>query len=115
MKDATDDDVPAKVIAKIGEYLTIQCNLDYTLTFFAWYFCQSDCHSPTADWEMVVKVDYGKIQTFNKTKFEMESDGSLIVKDIRLDNDNNWVRCFHKQQFVGQDHRTTIIRVAQGN
>lgn len=64
---------------------------------------------------MVVKVDYGKIQIFNQTKFGLEPNGSLILKDIQLDDDDNWVRCFHKERFVRQDHRSTIIRVAQGN
>lgn len=113
VNDATEDDVPSEVTAKIGENLTIQCSMDYQLMFFAWYLCQSDCRSPTADWEMVVKVDYGKIQIFNQTKFGLEPNGSLILKDIQLDDDDNWVRCFHKERFVRQDHRSTIIRVAQ--
>jgi len=112
--DPTDDEIPSEVTAKIGDDLIIECTLpDYKLTFFAWKFCQSDCRSPTADWEMVVKVDYGKIQIFNQTKFTLDPNGSLILKDIQPSNNHNWVRCFHKEQFVGQDHRSTIISVAQ--
>ena len=117
-----DHDVPSKVITKIGEDLTIQCSLpDYELKFFSWFFCQSGCgSSPTAcvndsNWGLVVKVDYGDIQEFNPTKFTLEPNGSLIVKDIQPNNDHNWVSCCHKEQYVGQDHRSTIIRVAQSN
>ena len=116
MNDVTDGDVPSTVIAKIGEDLKIQCNLDYSLTFFAWRFCQSDCRSPTADWEWVVKVDHGNITIIgDQSKFAMDSDGSLILKDIEEKNDHNWVRCFHKERFVGQKHMSTIISVFQGN
>ena len=89
--------------------------MDYNLTFFAWYFCKSDCLSRTADWQIVVKVDYGDIENLNQLKFDLDTDGSLILKDIEPSNDHNWVRCFFKKQYVYQDHRSTIIRVAQGN
>ena len=116
LNDPTNDDIPSKVTGKIGDDLKIECSLpNYKLTFFAWKFCESDCRSPTAVWKMVVKVDYGKIEIFNQTKFDLAPDGSLILKDIQPSNDHNWVRCFYKEQYVGLDHRSTIIFVAQGN
>lgn len=89
--------------------------MDYNLTFFAWFLCQSNCLSQTAEqWQLVVKVDYGIIKILNP-KFDLDTDGSLILKDIQPSNDHNWVRCFfHKPTFY-KDHRSTIIRVAQGN
>jgi len=114
VNDATDDEIPSEVTAKIGDDLKIECTLpDYELKFFAWKFCQSDCRSPTAEWKMAVKVDHGEKETFNRTKFDLDPDGSLIVKDIQPSDDHNWVRCFHKERFVGMDHRSTIISVAQ--
>ena len=112
MNDATDDDVPS-VTANIGEDLTIKCSLVYKLDFFAWYVCRSDCHSRKA-WELVVRFDYGEREIFNP-KFGVDHIGSLIMKDIQLDDDNKWVICFYQEHLVGQDHRSTIIRVAQGN
>ena len=100
--------------ANIGEDLTIKCSLVYKLDFFAWYVCRSDCHSRKA-WELVVRFDYGKRQILNPAKFGVDPSGSLIMKDIQLDDDNKWVICFHKERYVGQDHRSTIIRVAKGN
>ena len=116
MNDATDDYVPS-VTAKIGEDITITCSLPgYKLEFFAWYFCHSDhdCRSLTF-WELVVKVDHGKTKILNATKFGLDPNGSLILKDVQIDDDNNWVICRHKEPWVGQDHRSTIIRVFQGN
>lgn len=116
VNDLTNDDVPSKVTGKIGDDLKIECKIpNFELKFFAWKFCASECRSPTAVWKMVVKVDYGETEILNRTKFDMAPDGSLILKDIQPHNDRNWVRCFHKKQFVGLDHRSTIIFVAQGN
>ena len=89
--------------------------MDYNLTFFAWFFCQSNCLSQTADWQIVVKVDHGNITILNPSKFDMDTDGSLIFKDILPSNDHNWVKCFFKERYVYTDHRSTIIRVAKGN
>lgn len=87
--------------------------MDYNLTFFAWFLCQSNCQT-AEQWQLVVKVDYGIIKILNP-KFDLDTDGSLILKDIQPSNDHNWVRCFfHKPTFY-KDHRSTIIRVAQGN
>lgn len=88
--------------------------MDYNLTFFAWKLCQSGCLSPK-NWQIVVKVDYGAIEILNQPKFGLDPDGSLILKDIQPSNDNNWVRCYYKERYVHMDHRSTIIRVAQGN
>jgi len=111
---AADDDVPSKITAKIGEDLKIQCKMNYSLTFFAWYFCQSDYTSPTAEWKIVVKVDHSiKNITGNQSKFALDPDGSLILKDIQEKNDHNWCRCFYKERFVGLHHRSTIIVVFQ--
>lgn len=115
VNDATDNEVPSKVTAKLGDDLKIPCRLDYNLTFFAWYFCQSNCLSQTAEqWQIVVNVDNGTIKILNP-KFDLDTDGSLILKDIQPSNDHNWVRCFFKKTYVYMDHRSTIIRVAQGN
>lgn len=114
VNDPTNDDVPSKVTGKIGDDLKIECKIpNFELKFFAWKFCASECRSPAAVWKMVVKVDYGETEILNRTKFDMAPDGSLILKDIQPHNDRNWVRCFHKKQFVGLDHRSTIIFVAQ--
>lgn len=116
VNDPTNDDVPSNVTGKIGDDLKIECKIpNFELKFFAWKFCASECRSPTAVWKMVVKVDYGETEILNRTKFDMAPDGSLILKDIQPHNDRNWVRCFHKKQFVGLDQRSTIIFVAQGN
>ena len=115
MNDATDDDVES-VTARVGEDKTIICPLDYKLECFAWYFCHSDhdCRSRTA-WELVVEVYSGKTKIFNETKFGLDPNGSLILKDVQIDDDNNWAICFHMERLIGQDHRSTIIHVFQGN
>ena len=115
VNDATDNEVPSKATAKLGHDLKILCDMDYNLTFFAWYFCQFNCLSQTADWQIVVKVDHGNITNLNPSKFDMDTDGSLIFKDIQPSNDHNWVRCFFTKHYVYTDHRSTIIRVVQGN
>lgn len=111
VNDATDNEVPSKVTAKLGDDLKIPCHMDYNLTFFAWYFCQSNCLT-AEQWQIVVKVDYGDINILNP-KFDLDTDGSLILKDIQPSNDHNWVRCFFHKPTVYKDHRSTIIRVAQ--
>lgn len=109
---ATENENPEKITAKIGENLTVPCRMEYKLTFFAWFFCQSDCSS-TKSWEIVVKVDHGSISILNQKKFGFDH-GALIVKDIQPNNNNNRVKCKYKKPLVGMDHRTTIIRIAQG-
>ena len=111
---ATENESPEKITAKIGEDLTIPCRMEYNLTFFAWFVCQSDCGSPKS-WEIVVKIDHGSISRTNQQKFDIDFDGALIVKDIQPSNNDNWVQCKYKKPLVGMFHRTSIIRIARGN
>ena len=111
---AAVNEKPFKITAKIGNNLTIPCHMEYELTFFAWFFCESDCVS-AKPWEIVVKVDYSSINILKPQKFGLDKDGALILKNVQPKNNNNWVRCYYKKQFVQTDHRTTIIRIAEGN
>ena len=111
--DATENENPEKITGVIGENLTIPCRMEYNLTFFAWFFCQSDCGSPNS-WMIVVKIDHGSVNKTNQQKFDIDFDGALIMKDIQPINNENWVKCKYKKPFVGMDHRTTIIYIAQG-
>lgn len=111
---ATENEKPSKITTKIGNNLTIPCHMEYNLTFFAWFFCESDCVS-SKSWELVVKVDHGSFKISNPQKFGYDKEGALILKDVQPSNNNNWVRCFYKERYVGTYHRTTIIRIIEGN
>ena len=94
--------------------------MKYSLTVFAWCFCETDCGSPkkrcpSGEWNIVVKVDHGSINIFYPEKFDLAKDGALILKDIQPSNNNNWIRCYYQERLVGMEHRTTIIHIAKGN
>ena len=107
------NEVPAKIAAKIDEDLTIPCLMKYELTYFAWFLCQSDCRSPDAG-RIVVKIDNGSKSISDENKFGLDSNGSLVLKKIYPENNNNWVRCFYKESLVGTYHRSTIILIDIG-
>lgn len=111
---ATENENPVKITAKIGEDLTIPCRMEYNLTFFAWFYCESKCSS-TKSWQIVVKVDHGSTNILNEQKFGLDLHGNLIVKHIQPNNNDNWVKCYYKKPLIGMDHRTSIIRIAKGN
>lgn len=111
----SQNEMPDKIAAKIGQInLTIPCLMPYELTTFAWFFCHSDCRSPDADWKIVVDIYNGSTKISDEHKFGLDSNGSLVVKDIHPENNKNWVRCFYKKRLVGMDHRSTIILIDLG-
>lgn len=106
-----DNEVFLKVIVKFGDDFKIFCSLDYNFIFFVWYFCQFNCFFQIVEqWQIVVNVDNGIIKILN-LKFDLDIDGLLILKDIQLSNDYNWVRCFFKKIYVYMDYRFIIICV----
>lgn len=104
-----NNEVFLKVIVKFGDDFKIFCYMDYNFIFFVWFFCQFNCQI-VEQWQFVVKVDYGIINILN-LKFDLDIDGLLILKDIQLSNDYNWVRCFFYKFIFYKDYRFIIICV----
>lgn len=108
------DEIPAKIAVKVGENVKIPCLMEYRLTFFAWMLCHSNCQSSDANWKFVIKIEYGSITLSNPEKYGLDSNGSLVVKNIQLWDNENWFTCLYMQRFVGEEHRTSIILIEQG-
>lgn len=114
VKTKNYDEIPATIAVNVGENVKIPCLMEHRLTSFAWKLCQFNCQSPEAKWKTVIETDNGSTTLSKPEKYGLDSNGSLVVKNIQLWDNVNWFRCFYKERFVGMYHRTSIILIKQG-
>ena len=114
VKAGDSDEIPAKIAVKVGESVNIPCLMEHRLTSFAWKVCHANCQSSGVKWKTVIKTDNGSTTLSNPEKYGLDSNGSLVVKNIQLWDNENWFTCLYMQRFVGEEHRTSIILIEQG-
>lgn len=108
------DESPAKITVKIGDNIIIPCLREYRLTYLAWKLCHSNCQCSDAKWKPVITRGNGFTSLCDPEKYGLGLNGSLVVKNIQPWDNENWLRCFYKEPFVGTYHRTSIIVIKQG-
>ena len=108
------DEIPATITVNVGENVNIPCLMEHRLTSSAWKLCQFNCQSSEAKWKTVIETDNGSTTLSKPEKYGLDSNGSLVVKNIQLWDNENWFTCLYMQRFVGEEHRTSIILIEQG-
>lgn len=114
VKAKTYDEIPATIAVNVGENVNIPCLMEHRLTSSAWKLCQFNCQSSEAKWKTVIETDNGSTTLSKPEKYGLDSNGSLVVKNIQLWDNVNWFRCFFKESFSGMYYRTSIILIKQG-